>query len=96
LEKSQLQIFKNWYTIAILEMLNLKEFRRAPEWIARRLNPSVETREVAESLKLLLAAGLIKRTANGYQPVDPDITTDDEIRSFLVKSYHAQLLKLAA
>jgi uncharacterized protein (TIGR02147 family) len=96
LEASQLQIFRKWYTIAIREMLNLQEFRKNPAWIAGRLLPRVEVREVEESLSLLLASGLINRTANGYEPADPDITTDDEVKSFLVKGYHSQMLKMAS
>jgi uncharacterized protein (TIGR02147 family) len=96
MEGSQLQVFRRWYTIAIREMLNLDGFRNSPAWISERMLPSVEPYEVEESLKLLLSSGLIRKTANGYKPTDPDITTDDEVKSFLVKGYHAQMLKLAA
>ncbi len=96
LESSQLQIFRHWYTIAIREMLNLKGFRNNPRWIAEQLLTMVEPSQVQESLELLVASGMIKKTANGYKSADPDITTDDEVKSFLVKDYHAQLLKLAA
>jgi uncharacterized protein (TIGR02147 family) len=96
LESSQLQIFRKWYTIALREMLNLREFRSNPSWIATQMLPKVETYEIEEALDLLLSTGLVKRTANGYKAADPDITTDDEVKSFLVKGYHAQMLKLAA
>jgi uncharacterized protein (TIGR02147 family) len=96
LEASQLQIFRRWYTIAIREMLQLKDFRNNPAWISDRLLPRVEQYEAQESLGMLLAQGLIKKTANGYKPADPDITTEDEVKSFMVKNYHAQMLKLAA
>lgn len=96
METSQLQIFRRWYNIAIREMLNLKEFRNNPNWISERLLPKVERYEVQESLEMLLAQGLIKKTANGFKAADPDITTDDEVRSFLVKNYHLQMLKVAA
>ncbi|MEO7957939.1 MAG: TIGR02147 family protein [Fibrobacteria bacterium] len=96
LETSQLQIFRRWYNIAIRELLNLKEFRNNPNWISERLLPKVEHYEVKESLEMLLAQGLIKKTANGFKAADPDITTDDEVKSFLVKNYHLQMLKIAA
>jgi uncharacterized protein (TIGR02147 family) len=96
LETTQLQIFRRWYNIAIREMLNLKDFRNNPNWISDRLSPKVEHYEVQESLDMLLSQGLIKKTANGYKAVDPDITTDDEVKSFLVKNYHLQMLKVAA
>jgi uncharacterized protein (TIGR02147 family) len=96
LEASQLQIFKKWHSVVLREMLHLKSFRNNPAWLASQLITRVDSQEVQESLDMLLTTGLIKKTANGFKTVDPDITTDDEIRSFLVKSYHAQMLKLAA
>lgn len=96
LESTQLQIFRRWYNIAIREMLTLKDFRNSPAWISDRLLPRVEQYEAQESLEMLLTQGLIKKTANGYKPVDPDITTDDEVRSFMVKSYQLQMIKMAA
>ena len=96
LEASQLRIFETWWNTVIREMLNLKGFRKDPEWISARLIPKVELPEVTESLETLLSTGLIRRTANGYASADPDITTDDEVTSFLVKKYHAQMLQMAA
>jgi uncharacterized protein (TIGR02147 family) len=95
LDSSQLQAFRRWYTIAIREMLNLDGFRGNAGWISGRLLPSVQPYEAEEALALLLETGLIKKTANGYKTADPDITTEDEVKSFLVKSYHAQMIRLA-
>lgn len=96
LDSSQLQLFRKWQSVAVREMLHLKNFRNSPAWIASQLLPKVDSLEVQDSLEMLLATGLIKKTPNGFKPTDPDITTNDEVRSFLVKSYHAQMLKLAA
>ncbi len=96
LETSQLGIFEKWRNTAIREMLELKGARHDPEWMAGKLLPKTDAREAEEALKTLLSTGLIRRTANGYKPVDPDITTHDEVKSFLVKKYHAQMLQLAA
>ena len=95
-EASQLSAFRKWYTIAIREMLNLEGFRGNPAWISGRLLPPVQPYEAEEALAMLLETGLIKKTANGYKAADPDIATEDEVKSFLVKAYHAQMLKLAA
>ena len=95
-DSSQLQAFRRWYTIAIREMLNLEGFRGNAAWISGRLLPPVQTYESEEALTLLLQTGLIKKTANGFKAADPDITTEDEVKSFLVKSYHAQMIRLAS
>ena len=94
-DASQLQIFRRWYNIAIREMLSLSGFRGNAAWISERLLPTVQPYEAEESLSMLLASGLIRKTANGYKPADPDITTEDEVKSYLVKSYQAQMVKLA-
>jgi uncharacterized protein (TIGR02147 family) len=96
LETSQLQIFRKWYTVVLREMLNLKGFRNNSAWIAAQMLPKVEDYEIQDALELLLTSGLIKRTPNGYKAADTDITTDDEVKSFLVKGYHDQMLKLSA
>jgi len=95
LEASQLQLFRKWFSVAILEMLNLKGFRNNPSWIASRFLPNVEPYEVEESLEMLLSTGIIKKTIHGFKAAGPDITTHDEVKSFLVKGYHDQMLKLA-
>lgn len=96
LEESQLTALRTWRHAAIREMLALAGFRPDAEWIARHLFPRSEAREVREVVNDLLAAGLIRRTANGYAKTDPDITTDDEVRSLLIRDYHVDLLRLAA
>jgi uncharacterized protein (TIGR02147 family) len=77
-------------------MLNLEGFRGNAGWISGRFLPPVQTFEADEALAMLLQTGLIKKTANGFRAADPDITTDDEVKSFLVKSYQAQMIRLAA
>lgn len=96
LSASQLQVFRKWHPIAIREMINLKDFRSNSAWIESRLLPEVDQAEIEASLRLLLSTGLIKRTANGLAFADPDITTQDEVKSFLVKNYHTQMLSMAA
>jgi uncharacterized protein (TIGR02147 family) len=96
MEASQLRAFRDWHLAPIREMIALKGFHGDPEWIGRRLSPRLEAREVKDALEELLAAGLIRRTANGFRQTDPDVTTDNEVKSFMVKSYHAEMLRLAA
>jgi uncharacterized protein (TIGR02147 family) len=96
LEASQLRVFRAWHLAAIREMIVLKGFRADPEWVGRALLPRLDAREAREALEELTSAGLIRRTANGYKQADPDVTTDNEVRSFMVKNYHAEMLRLAA
>lgn len=96
LEGTQLSLFRTWHHAAIREMIALRGFRPDPEWIAARLRPRVDAREVREAVEEMIGAGLIRRTANGFRQSDPDVTTDGEVKSFVVRNYHAEMLKLAA
>lgn len=96
LEKTQFRIFREWYHSAILEMTSLKNFNPAPEWVSKHIMGGLSTVQAAESLKLLLELDLIVKTANGFRPKSPLLTTDDEVQDILVKLYHNQMLKLSA
>jgi uncharacterized protein (TIGR02147 family) len=95
LEVAQLAVFRAWHYTVIREMLALKGFRADADWIAARLKPRVEAREARAALDTLIEAGLIVRKAGGYRAAEPDITTGDEVRSFAVKNYHAEMMRLA-
>jgi uncharacterized protein (TIGR02147 family) len=95
MEARQFEVLNTWYHIAIRELINLGAFKPSPEWIARTLLPPIEPREARESLKTLVASGLIRRTANGYRVADDAITTDDETTALFVRNYHLEMLELA-
>lgn len=95
LEKSQFRLFTEWYHSVIREMVTLKDFHSAPEWITRRLGGKVSASRIQDSLKLLQELGLISRTANGFKQNDSLLTTDDEVADMLVKAYHQQMIQQA-
>lgn len=95
MDKEQFRIFKEWYHSVIREMIELRGFNPAPEWISKHFAYRVTPPQVAESLKLLTSLGMISRTANGYRQRDSLITTDDEVNDLLVKAYHRQMMDLA-
>jgi uncharacterized protein (TIGR02147 family) len=95
LDESQFRIFKEWYHSVIREMVTLKDFNGAPEWISRHTVDRIPVQRVQESLKLLQELGFLTRTANGFKQVDPLLTTDDEVSDLLVKQYHQQMIAQA-
>ena len=95
LESTQFRIFREWYHSLIREMVTLKDFNAAPEWISRRMVDKVSGQRVQDSLKLLLDLGLLTRTANGFKQNDALLTTDDEVADMLVKQYHQQMIAQA-
>lgn len=95
LDDSQMQLFETWYHTVIREMVALKDFRNSPEWIGNQLLPRVEGKDAEASLKLLLDRNLLARTPNSFKQTEKSITTDDEIRSMVVKRYHSNMISLA-
>ena len=95
LDEAQFRIFTEWYHSVIRELVELKNFNPAPEWISRHLGGTITPAQAAESLKLLTSLGLIRKTANGYRQADSLLTTDDEAKGMLVRNYHRQMLDLA-
>lgn len=95
LEQVQFRIFREWYHSVILEMVSLKDFKTAPEWISRRLMKKVTPLQVMDSFKLLSELGLLVKTANGYRKQDSLLTTEDEVKCLLVKNYHEEMIRQA-
>lgn len=95
LDAAHFEIFKQWHHTAIRELIGISGFRAHPTWIAQQLIPRIEVKEVEASLRLLLQAGLIAKTANGYKVVDEAITTNDEVMHLMVDNYHRQMIRMA-
>lgn len=56
-------LLAKWHRIAVLNLSTVSGFQAEPEWIARRLGISID--DASESLRALLAWGLLKRGADG-------------------------------
>jgi len=95
LDQAQFELFSHWQHIVIRELIGLKDFKKQPSWISERLMGMVSPKEAEVALKRLQDLGLIQRTANGYKLVDINISTQDEVRSLMVKNYHKQMIGLA-
>jgi uncharacterized protein (TIGR02147 family) len=95
LAEAEFQLFSDWRHIVIRELVAVKGFRADPRWISKKMGAGVTEKDAEESLKLLSALGLLKKTANGFSQSNTNITTSDEVRSLYVKNYHRQMLQLA-
>lgn len=95
IEEAEFQLFSEWRHIVVRELAAVKGFRADPRWIAKKIGAGVSEKDAEDSVRLLSALGLLKRTANGFKQTSVNITTSDEVRSLLVKNYHRQMLQLA-
>lgn len=95
LDGEQFRLFSSWRHIAVRELASTKGFRSDPRWVAKKLGQGVTEKQAEESLQLLAALGLLRKTANGFMQSELNITTSDEVRSLLVKNYHHEMIRFA-
>lgn len=94
LEPAQYDYFAKWYYPVIREMVHLSEFRESPQWIAKRLQPSISVTEADEALRKLVDLGLLRRNEDGkLQQTDQNIATDEEIASTALLAFHQSMIE---
>lgn len=79
LDAAHAEYHSEWYIPVIRELIACEGFVEDPKWIARKLKPSISTRQAEHALSVLLRLGLVLRddTGNLVQH-DPVLSTGDE------------------
>lgn len=96
LQLDAFELISHWYSLAIFELVHLKEFNSDPAWIAGKLGRSVTEEMVIETIERLVRLGLLKRLDNGLlQRAIDSFTTPHNIPSVALRRFHSQLLDLA-
>jgi len=96
LEKSQYNYYKDWYNIAIREILSYFPFKGNPAELGKEIAPPVSPKKVKKALELLEQLKLIEPRAGGsYLLTSRAITTGPEVRSLLIPKFHLTMAKLA-
>jgi uncharacterized protein (TIGR02147 family) len=84
----------DWYHFAILSLMETREFRADPEWIAARLN--IRHREAEQALERLERLGFIGRTPDGgLRLTTGRLSSTDGVRNLSLRKAHANNLMLA-
>ncbi len=97
LEKAQYEYYRDWYNVAIREMLATVAFdgENYTE-LSKRLSPPVLPKKVRRAIALLEELGLIRRDAAGkYHAVSAFVLTDPGIQSLLIPKFHQAMARLA-
>ncbi len=90
------QYLSHWIYPVIREMVQLKEFRSDPYWIARHLVMDVTTQDISSALRFLEKSGFITKTALGnYEATDAMVSSPDEVANLAVRNFHRQMLDQA-
>lgn len=95
LQPEQYAFWMEWWHSAIRELVTLPQFKEEAGWIAQQLNPPISVGAVRNSIQLQLKLGLLKRDRKGkLRQSDPVISSEYELSSLAVRSFHAQMIDL--
>lgn len=97
LEKSQYEYYRDWYNVAIREMLATIPFDGSNYAdLAKRLSPAILPKKVKRAISLLEELGLIRQDATGrYHVVSAFVLSDPGVQSLLIPKFHQVMARLA-
>ncbi len=94
LERNRFAYFKCWYHSAIREMVCHVHFDNNYQKMGRALTPGLTAREAHDSVKLLLALGLIEPTANGYTQTHSLVSANSSQEFVALRGHIKQMIDL--
>ncbi|MBI2083488.1 MAG: TIGR02147 family protein [Deltaproteobacteria bacterium] len=96
IEKEEYEYYSTWYHPVIRELVISKDFDGTPEWIAKKIFPSVAPAHVLKSIELLEKMEFIRKNGDGrWEQVSTLVSTGPELTSVVVHNYHKSLLDLS-
>jgi uncharacterized protein (TIGR02147 family) len=96
LEKAQYDYYKDWYNIAIREMLAFFPYNNNPKEMGKRLSPPVQPKKVKRAIELLEALGLVEKAPDGSHKASSQfILTNPDVQSLLIPKFHQAMTRLA-
>ena len=96
LTKEQLQYFSKWYNPVIRELISVGDFDGTADWVQDRLVFPLRLEEIKKSLELLTRIGFIRKNkvTGKYERTNDRVTTDREVDSLAIVSYHQQMMEM--
>jgi uncharacterized protein (TIGR02147 family) len=96
IDEKQYEFFRSWYHSALREMITLPEFREDYDWIAKKCLPHITAVQAKKSIELMLQLGILKRDAQGKLDItNAVISSEHELKSFVLRNFHTEMLGLA-
>jgi uncharacterized protein (TIGR02147 family) len=95
LGERQLAYYSRWWHAPVRSLLGMLGKRATAARIAKSLRPEVPLSEVESSIALLKDLGLVRRTAQGWEPSDAFVSNPPEGAKAAVRGYQADTLDLA-
>lgn len=96
LKSDRIKFLLDWYHAVIRELVQSREFKEDPSWIAKRLGNKITETQAKESLDLLVRLQIIRRNEDGrLEQHEPLLTSSDEVPSHVLRSLHRTYLRKA-
>jgi uncharacterized protein (TIGR02147 family) len=96
LEPGQYEYYKDWYNVAIREILAFIPYKNNAEEISRHLTPEVSPGKVKKAIELLQRLGLVTQGSDGAWRASASILkTDPSIQSLMIPRFHQSMARLA-
>jgi uncharacterized protein (TIGR02147 family) len=96
LEERQYEYYRNWYHVALRELLNTYEFKGDYPELARQLRPAIRPQEARKAVQLLEESGLVEKDAEGrYTLTEALISSGHAISSMLADNFHTAMGEIA-
>jgi uncharacterized protein (TIGR02147 family) len=96
IDEKQYEFFRCWYHSALREMVTLSDFKEDYDWIAKRCIPRITVAQAKKSIELMVQLGILRRNEQGkLEPADTVISSEYEMKSFILRNFHAEMLGLA-
>lgn len=94
LQCNEFNYYQKWQNIAIKELVQISPGISAEEMIGR-LEPSIDLKEIKESLDILTQLKFIKEESGRYSSCINNILTGDQFTSTSVVQFHKNMLRLS-
>jgi uncharacterized protein (TIGR02147 family) len=96
IDEGQYEFFQSWYHSALREMVTLFDFKEDYDWIAKKCIPRITAAQAKKSVELMVQLGILRRNEQGkLEPADAIISSEYEMKSFILRNFHAEMLGLA-
>jgi uncharacterized protein (TIGR02147 family) len=96
LERGQYDYYREWYNVAIRELLAIMPWRGNATEFSRQLTPSVPAGKVKKAVELLQTLGLLTSVpGEGLRPAKALLKTDPTMVSLLLPRFHQSMARLA-
>lgn len=88
------RVVSEWYHTAILELVELSDFKNDAEWIQERLGNEVSTQNISKAIDRLLKLELLKLTKSGSvsRAKSNPLLLENYIPSEAIRYFHKQII----